>query len=334
MREYNASNHCYSAAAGVSGAIFWATTRPAPDPLQTPDLPRDRLRGDPAQLPPLSEPLAMNATARPSTPPFGRIAKLPSGHEMHYLEQGKGPAVVLVHGSGPGANGYSNFKRNIGPIAEAGYRVLVPDMIGFGWSSKPDIDYPLDLFVTTLLEFLDQVGVKRCTLVGNSLGGAISIKALLDRPSLVEKLVMMGTGGIESRETYFAMPGIRAMVSQFVGAGFDRPRLRELLEMLAFDPRVVDDALLEERWSVLQTQPKAVLARMLIPDLSPRLIDIRCPVLGFWGVEDHFCPVSGANKILAAVGDSRMVLLAHCGHWAMLEYPDVFNRYVVDFLRN
>ena len=117
----------------------------------------------------------MNATARPSTPPFGRIAKLPSGHEMHYLEQGKGPAVVLVHGSGPGANGYSNFKRNIGPIAEAGYRVLVPDMIGFGWSSKPDIDYPLDLFVTTLLEFLDQVGVKRCTLVGNSLGGAISI---------------------------------------------------------------------------------------------------------------------------------------------------------------
>ena len=93
----------------------------------------------------------MNATARPSTPPFGRIAKLPSGHEMHYLEQGKGPAVVLVHGSGPGANGYSNFKRNIGPIAEAGYRVLVPDMIGFGWSSKPDIDYPLDLFVTATL---------------------------------------------------------------------------------------------------------------------------------------------------------------------------------------
>jgi 4,5:9,10-diseco-3-hydroxy-5,9,17-trioxoandrosta-1(10),2-diene-4-oate hydrolase len=253
---------------------------------------------------------------------------------MHYVERGKGPAVVLVHGSGPGANGHSNFKRNIGPIAEAGYRVLVPDMIGFGWSSKPDIDYPLDLFVTTLLEFLEGVGVKRCTLVGNSLGGAISIKASLDRPGLVEKLVMMGTGGIESRETYFAMPGIRAMVSQFVGAGFDKPALRELLEMLAFDPRVVDDALLEERWNVLQTQPKAVLARMLIPDLSPRLIDITCPVLGFWGVEDHFCPVSGANKILAAVGDSRMVLLAHCGHWAMLEYPDLFNRYVVDFLRH
>ena len=67
----------------------------------------------------LLERSAMNATARPSSPPFGRIAKLPSGLEMHYLEQGKGQAVVLVHGSGPGANGYSNFKRNIGPIAEA-----------------------------------------------------------------------------------------------------------------------------------------------------------------------------------------------------------------------
>ncbi len=276
-----------------------------------------------------------NATTRPGTPPFGRLAKLPSGHEMHYLEQGKGPAVVLLHGGGPGANGYSNFKRNIAPLADAGFRVLVPDMIGFGWSSKPDdIDYPLDLFVRTLFEFLESVGVKRCTLAGNSLGGAISIKASLERPGLVEKLVMMGTSGIESSETYIAMPGIRAMVAQFVGPGFDRPCLRELLEMLAFDPKVVDDDLLEERWNVLQTQPKAVLARMVIPDLSPRLIDIRCPVLGFWGTEDHFCPVSGANKILAAVGDCRMVLLAHCGHWAMLEYPDVFNRYVVDFLRH
>ncbi len=277
----------------------------------------------------------MNAATRPSTPPYGRIAKLPSGYDMHYLEQGKGSAVVLVHGSGPGANGYSNFKRNIAPLAEAGYRVLVPDMIGFGWSDKPaDIEYPLDLFVNTLLEFLDVVGVKRCTLVGNSLGGAISIKAALERPALVEKLVMMGTGGIESRETYFAMPGIRIMVSQFVGAGFDRPGLRELLEMLAFDPKIVDDELLEERWNILQTQPKAVLANMKIPDLSQRLIDITCPVLGFWGTEDHFCPVSGASKILAAVGDSRMVLLAHCGHWAMLEYPDLFNRYVIDFLEH
>ena len=188
--------------------------------------------------------------------------------------------------------------------------------------------------LATLFEFLDEMGVKRCTLAGNSLGGAISIKASLERPGVVEKLVIIGTSGIELPETYIAMPGIRAMVSQFVGAGFDRPGLRELLEMLAFDPRIVDDALFEERWNVLQTQPKAVLARMLIPDLSARLIDIRCPVLGFWGVEDHFCPVSGANKILAAVGDGRMVLLAHCGHWAMLEYPDVFNRYVVDFLRN
>ena len=168
----------------------------------------------------------MSATARPSSPPFGRIAKLPSGFDMHYLEQGKGPAVVMLHGSGPGANGYSSFKRNIAPIAEAGYRVLVPDMIGFGWSSKPDIDYPLDLFVNTLIEFLEVVGVERCTLVGNSLGGAISIKSSLDRPGLVEKLVMMGTGGIESRETYFAMPGIRTMVSQFVGPGFDRAALR------------------------------------------------------------------------------------------------------------
>ena len=160
---------------------------------------------------------------RPPTPPFGRLVKLQQGYEMHYLEHGSGPPVVFVHGSGPGVNAYSNFFPNYRVIAAAGYRCLMPDMIGFGWSSKPDgIDYTLELFVPTLCEFLDQLEIERCVLVGNSLGGAISMKLAIDHPERVEKLIVMGPGGIESRETYFKMPGIQKMVSQFVGSGFDR----------------------------------------------------------------------------------------------------------------
>jgi len=267
-------------------------------------------------------------------PPFGRTVPVGSGFEMHYTEHGAGPPVVFVHGSGPGANAWSNFSPNVGPVVRAGFRCLLPDMIGFGYSSKPTgIDYTLDLFAPTLLSFLDALDVKSCVLVGNSLGGAISMRLAIDHPERVDKLVVMGPGGIETREVYFKMPGIEKMVSGFVGAGFDRDGLRRMLSLLAYDPRHVTDELLEERYNVLQTQPKDVLARMSIVDLTPELGRIKCPVLGFWGVEDQFCPSSGYEKILRAVPDSRFIIYSRTGHWAMIEQAEDFNRNVIEFLK-
>ena len=273
--------------------------------------------------------------ARPPTPPFGRTVKLSQGYELHYLEHGSGPPVVFVHGSGPGVSAYSNFFPNYRQIAAAGYRALLPDMVGFGWSSKPTgLDYTLDLFTSTLLEFLDRLEISRCVLVGNSLGGAISLKVAIDHPQRVERLVVMGPGGLESRETYFKMPGIQKMVSQFVGAGFDREGLRRLLELLAYDPKTVTDELVEQRLNILKTQPKDVLARMSIPDLTAELGKLRCPLLGFWGIEDQFCPASGYEKILRAVADSRFIMYARCGHWAMIERAQDFNKNVIEFLKS
>ena len=275
----------------------------------------------------------MTATDSDRRPPFGKQLQLASGYGLHYLESGSGFPVVFVHGSGPGASAYSNFKLNAQVLARAGYRVLLPDMIGFGYSSKPvGIDYTLDLFCSGLYDFLDVLGIQRCALIGNSLGGAISIKTAIDRPELVTKLVLMAPGGIESREAYFAMPGMQRMVSAFVGEGLDRAGLRRILELLVVDPGLVTDELVEERFNVLQTQPKEVLARMRIPDMTADLGKIRCPVLGFWGVDDQLMPVSGYEKILRACPNSRFVMLARCGHWAMVEHADEFNRYVLAFL--
>jgi 4,5:9,10-diseco-3-hydroxy-5,9,17-trioxoandrosta-1(10),2-diene-4-oate hydrolase len=275
----------------------------------------------------------MTAPDSERRPPFGKQLQLASGYELHYLESGSGFPVVFVHGSGPGASAYSNFKLNAQVLARAGYRVLLPDMIGFGYSSKPvGIDYTLDLFCSALYDFLDALGIERCALIGNSLGGAISIKTAIDRPGLVAKLVLMAPGGIESRETYFAMPGMQRMVSAFVGEGLDRAGLRRILELLVVDPALVTDELVEERFNVLQTQPKDVLVRMRIPDMTADLGKICCPVLGFWGMDDQLMPVGGCEKILRACPDSRFVMLARCGHWAMVEHADEFNRYVMAFL--
>ena len=102
----------------------------------------------------------------------GNYADCANGYRIHYLDEGEGEAVVFLHGSGPGASGYSNFKGNIPSLTEAGYRCIVPDLVGYGFSHKPDdVEYPLSFFVECINQTLDQIGVTSCVIIGNSLGG-------------------------------------------------------------------------------------------------------------------------------------------------------------------
>ncbi|TWB25661.1 alpha/beta fold hydrolase [Nitrospirillum bahiense] len=246
---------------------------------------------------------------------------------------GSGPTVVFIHGSGPGASAASNFSRNWRAFADAGFRVILPDLIGYGASDKPThVDYTLDLFTGTLRAALAEVGVESATLVGNSLGGAIAMQIALDDPALVDRLVMMAPGGIETRETYFAMPGIARMVGDFTSPDFTEADQRRLVTNLVHDPVHITDALVAERYAVARQQPKQVLSTMRVPDLSPRLGELTQPILGFWGTEDAFCPASGAQKFLAACPDVRFMLFNKVGHWVMVERAGEFNRHVIDFL--
>lgn len=131
--------------------------------------------------------------------PLDRIAELPDGMRLHYLDSGQGPVVVWLHGSGPGASGHSNFKGNYPAFAAAGFRNIVLDLPGFGRSDKPaDAHYNLDFFVSRLSAFLEVIGVNRCTLLGNSLGGAIALGQALARPDLVERLILMARAAWKS----------------------------------------------------------------------------------------------------------------------------------------
>lgn len=276
-----------------------------------------------------------------STPiPEQHYADLSDGLRIHYHDtlgasRGKNlPVIVFLHGSGPGASGYSNFKQNAAWLAEHGWRCIVPDLPGYGLSSKPaDREYVLDFFVQTVHAFLNAIGIDRCVLIGNSLGGAIALKYTLDHPEVVSRLVVMGPGGLEEREVYFQMPGIQRMMTDFAGGVLDRDGMRKLLQLLVFDPRHVTEELLDERVPVVAMQPKEVLSTMRVPNLTAELPKIKAPVLGFWGVEDRFCPASGASRILEGCPEAEFVLVNRCGHWVMVEHADLFNHTVLDFLR-
>ena len=242
--------------------------------------------------------------------------------------------AIFIHGSGPGASGWSNFKHNVSAFQDAGYRCIVYDQWGYGKTSKPqDVDHTLDFFVDGLVSLMDSADVANAVLVGNSLGGAVALGLALRHPERVEKLILMAPGGIESREDYFSMPGIQAMVKYPMGSPeFTKEVLAQLLTQLVYDPVNVDDELVDERWATLETQNAHVLATMQIPDLSDQLASIDINTLVFWGTEDRFCPASGTWKILQMKGNVQAELVNYCGHWVMSEYPELFNERCLSFL--
>lgn len=265
-----------------------------------------------------------------------QVHRVAGGYDIHVQEAGSGPAVVFIHGSGPGASGASNFRQNIDAFVDAGYRVILPDLIGYGASSKPEgLDYTLQLFTDTLYEALRLHGIDRAVLVGNSLGGGIALQLTLDHPEFAEKLILMAAGCVAPRESYFVMPGIAKMVSNFGSPDFNLAEQKRLASNLVHPDFVnqIPDALIEERFAVARTQPKDVLIRMRTPDLSPRLGEIKQPVFVLWGLNDEFCPEGHARLFLDHCPDVRAITFARTGHWVQVERAAEFNAYSLDFLK-
>ncbi len=261
--------------------------------------------------------------------------RVAGGYDIHLKEAGSGPAVVFLHGSGPGASGASNFRQNYEAFVAAGYRVILPDLIGYGASSKPEgIDYTLALFTDTMYDALRQHGIEHAILVGNSLGGGVALQMTLDHPEFTGKLVLMAPGCIEEQANYFEMPGIAKMVSGFGGPDFNLEEQKRLVSNLVHPDFVgrISDALVAERFAVARTQPKDVLARMRTPNLGPRLGEIAKPILVLWGLNDEFCPESGARHFLDSCANARCITFTRTGHWVQVERAAEFNRYSIAFL--
>lgn len=267
--------------------------------------------------------------------PEGRYADCANGYRMHYIDQGEGPVVVWLHGSGPGASGHSNFKGNYPVIAAAGYRCIVLDIVGFGFSDKPDdVEYPLSFFVECAKQTLDVLGVDKCALVGNSLGGAIAIGMALEFPELVEKLILMAPGGLSPMAEYQQMAGMQKMFQVYgSGEALTHDVMKDLFAFgLMHDPKHATDELVAERMQIMAIMNGQVMSAMAIPELTERLAELSCPVLGFWGANERMMPDSGILNFAKNCQNLRLILQSECGHWVMVEHEDMFNRECLAFL--
>ena len=266
--------------------------------------------------------------------PQGQHVEVGDGLTLHLHDLGEGTPVVFLHGSGPGASGWSNFAENAAFLVERGFRCVLVDSLGYGLSSKPtDRLYTLEVMTGFVMAALDAIGIDRFVVVGNSQGGAQAIRIALDHPGRVEKLVLMAPGGLEARDTYMAMRGIRSMLRCIYGPeGITLDGMQKVFEKQVFDRGCLPEGVVAERYEVAMTQPRHVFESMRVDNQEERLGELAMPVLGLWGMNDLFCPPSGAEKLASRIADCRVVLVNRCGHWVMVEHRGLFDRTVHDFL--
>ncbi|MNE72790.1 2-hydroxy-6-oxo-6-phenylhexa-2,4-dienoate hydrolase [compost metagenome] len=146
--------------------------------------------------------------------------------------------------------------------------------------------------------------------------------------------MLLAPGGVEERETYFQMSGIVRMVSLFNAGPIGLEEMRSMMRLQLFDDSILPEELLLERVAVAVTQPKNLFSTMLVPNMRSRLGEIECPILGFWGSNDNFNPVSGAQHIIDGARQARFIVLNRCGHWVQVEHRELFNRSCQEFLQH
>lgn len=265
---------------------------------------------------------------------------------MRYAEAGAdtgGPVVVMLHGSGPGASGWSNFKANIPVLAER-FHVIAPDMPGWGGSdpvTRAENDH-----ARAAVELLDALGIEKAAFVGNSMGGITTLRMATEHPERVSHVVTMGPGsGMQPK--LFSPGGGLSEGMKVLLEGYRDPTpetMKRLVEVMTYDSaRFGTDELAAERAANAVANPTH-LANYLDAFASggpiPRwfrledLTRVELPTLLIHGRDDRVVHYENSLLLCSYIPNSRLVLLNRCGHWAQVEHAEEFNRLVTDFVEN
>jgi 2-hydroxy-6-oxonona-2,4-dienedioate hydrolase len=270
-----------------------------------------------------------------------RFVELPTQGKVHYNEAGSGHPVILIHGSGAGANGWSNFRTNIGPLAES-FHVIAIDCIGWGKSDAATADrYD---HVAMVVELMDALGLEKAALVGNSMGGMIAIAVAARHADRVSHLITMGPGAFVSTPTLFGpgdgpTEGIKILLEGY--ANPTRETMRKLVEIMAYDKAFATDELAELRASSAAARPDHLAngLRSFVEGGPVRnqatweeARGITAPALLIHGRDDRVVHYEHTLRLVSVIPNSRAVLLNRCGHWAQIEHAEEFNRTVRDFV--
>jgi pimeloyl-ACP methyl ester carboxylesterase len=257
------------------------------------------------------------------------------GIQTNYLEAGSGDTVLMLHGSGPGVSAQANWQHNVPALAQR-FRVLAPDIVGFGATERPDsIVYSLRGWTAHVWAFLDALGTESARVVGNSLGGRIALQMAADHPDRITKMVLMGTPGVGMTPTE-GLAALRAYEPS-------HDAMRDLLRnYFAVNPAMITDDLVKIRYeaSIADGAYEAYRAMFFDPRHAGSALGITedevraiaTPILLIHGREDKVVPLQVSVTMVGLLPNADLHVFSACGHWTQIERADEFSAVVCDYL--
>ncbi|WP_292023093.1 alpha/beta fold hydrolase [Maritimibacter sp. UBA3975] len=260
---------------------------------------------------------------------------------LHYHEAGEGEALVMLHGAGPGASGWSNYWQNVEELSKS-YRVILLDQPGYGKTDKviPENEARSEFSARLLVGLLDQLGIDKAHMVGNSFGGRTSLVMALRYPDRVGRLVMMGPAG-GSLNIFMPEPteGMKLLHGFFKEPGPSREKMRQIVDTFLYNKELATDALVDSRYAVaVEPETRKFYEHFLStpdkrePELWRELEKIKHRTLLVWGRDDRTNPFEGGLFMLKRMPDARLHVIPQCGHWVQYEKCDEFNAILTSFI--
>jgi len=257
------------------------------------------------------------------------------GFVTNYHDVGAGTPVLLLHGSGPGVSAWANWRLTIGSLSDR-YRLLAPDLAGFGFTDVPDGHaHGRDAWLGQIVGFLDAVGVERAHVIGNSFGGSMALALAIHHPERVDRLVLMGSVGVPFE--------ITAGLDAVWGYEPSVENMRQIMSVFAHDTGLIGEQLVQMRYEA-STRPGVQEAfASMFPAPRQRWVDalahaeqgvrgIAAPTLLVHGRDDQVIPLSASLTLLDWIDDSQLHIFGRCGHWTQIEHADAFAALVAQFL--
>ena len=262
------------------------------------------------------------------------------GHRVRCWETGSGPPVLLVHGLGSSVLTWLGTMNGM-----EGFRLLALDLPGHGLSEMPKRRFRLPDAARFVAAFMDAVGAPSAHLVGNSMGGLVSLELALSQPHRVDSLALVDSVGLGREIARF----LRLASVPGVGEYFERPnrdRIRRISRALVYNPTCIRDEMVEEMYGyrLRKGAPRANM-KFLREGVSPfaqrqatirarEIVSLEPPLLVVWGREDPVVPVQQAVAAVSRVRQSELHVIDECGHWPQIEHPERFKGILGSFLRS
>ena len=258
---------------------------------------------------------------------------------IHYHDVGAGEPLLCLHGGGPGATAWSNFKQNVPAITGAGRRMLMMDMPGYGKSGFPDgcNDDFFDFMGAVLDGFLSKLGIEGTVdIIGNSLGGQAALGLERHNPNRIKHLVLIGSQPTTAGIVIQPQPqeALRNIFNYYAGEGPTPDKMQRLVESLLYDSGQVSAETLQERFEASKDPGQMRLLGLPRRDLYSELDQIACPALLIWGQEDKGGALEVGLQMLKKMQNARMQIFQRCGHWAQVEHQHEFEQIVLNFFHS